>query len=99
MTIKFLEPAQKELDEAYIYYDSKEKGLGSIFMDEIYWALKNIKAYPMAWPDFSDRTRRCLLPTFPYSIIYRIRDNEILVIAIAIAQSHREPDYWNTRLK
>ena len=46
-----------------------------------------------AWSNISKRTRRCLLNKFPYGVIYQIRDEEILVLAIA--HLHRRPGYWN----
>lgn len=33
---------------------------------------------------------------FPYGVIYRHKENEILVIAVA--NLHRKPDYWQDRV-
>ncbi len=41
------------------------------------------------------KTRRLLLPRFPYQIVYRIRPGEIVVVAIA--HSRRRPGYWKSR--
>ena len=96
MNIEFLTPAQSELEEAYTYYEAQRQGLGAHFLDEILRVIKNIQAHPKAWPRFSDRTRRCLASKFPYAVIYQLRENMILIVAVA--HLHRKPGYWNERL-
>lgn len=96
MEIKLLETAQTEIDEAYTYYESQAKGLGSKFLDEIFGVIKSIKTHPKAWPNFSKRTKRCISPKFPYAVIYQLRDNIILIVAVA--HLHRKPDYWKDRV-
>lgn len=96
MQIKFLEIAQIELDESVEYYNSEHSGLGDEFLVEVLNALERIKQFPRAWHPFTDITRRCQLRRFPYGIIYQILDTEILVIAVA--NLHRNPDYWKDRI-
>lgn len=96
MEIRLLKPAQVELDDGIIWYDDQVSGLGNEFLNEILDTFKRIKLNPNAWAVFSKRTRRCLVHKFPYGIIYQIRENEILIIAIA--HQHREPDYWVGRM-
>jgi hypothetical protein len=97
MKIRFLEIAQIELDQAVAYYNSKSPGLGDDFLDEVVKALNRIGEYPDAWHRLSKRTRRCQKRRFPYGIIYQMRSDGILVIAVA--NLHRRPDYWKNRLK
>jgi plasmid stabilization system protein ParE len=87
------------LDDAYLFYEQQQPGLGKVFLNEILSAFKRIKSYPESWPPFSKRTRRYLTNKFPYGIIYqvRVKDKEILIVAIA--HLHREPGYWKDRLK
>ena len=96
MQIEFLELAQKELDDAFEYYESQQTNLGYHFLSEVQNALGLIKTYPHAWSKFSKNTRRCLLKRFPYGIIYQKRDTTILVIAIA--NLHKKPNYWAKRV-
>ncbi len=92
MRIRFLEIAQIELDDAVEYYNYEVPGLGDAFLTEVY----RIGEFPEAWHPCSKRTRRCQTRRFPYGVIYQIRKNEILVVAIA--HLHRKPDYWEERL-
>ncbi len=96
MKINFLEIAQIELDEAIEYYDYEVPGLGDMFLTEVLNALDRISKFPEAWHFFSKRTRRCQTRRFPYGIIYQIRKNEILIVAVA--HLHRKPDYWRNRI-
>jgi toxin ParE2 len=96
MKINFLEIAQIELDDAIEYYNYEVPGLGDAFLTEVLNALDRIGQYPEAWHPYSKRTRRCQTRRFPYGIIYQIRKQEILVVAVA--NLHRKPDYWKDRI-
>ncbi len=96
MKINFLEIAQIELDDAIEYYNYELPGLGDAFLTEALNALDRIGEFPEAWHPSSKRTRRCQTRRFPYGIIYQIREQEILVVAIA--HFHRKPDYWKGRI-
>lgn len=96
MVVQFLEPAQAELTEAIGYYDSQEAGLGSQFTEEIKRTIGRVLLYPEAWPPISKRTRRCLMNKFPYGIIYQIRGDVLLIIAVM--HLHREPKTWKSRV-
>lgn len=97
MNIQFLDLAEKELDEAKEYYDIQYSGLGSQFLSEISNALERIKQHPNAWHPLGKRTRRCQLKRFPYAVIYQVREQYILVVAIM--NLHRQPSYWKQRVK
>lgn len=97
MEIRLLNVAQKELDESFEFYEEQMEGLGYDFLAEILATFKRIKLDTEAWTPFSDRTRRCLVNRFPYGVMYQVRTDEILVVAIA--HLHRKPDYWINRIK
>lgn len=96
MNVRFLSIAELELDEAVADYEEKEIGLGLRFLLEIRNSVERIVAYPEAWNLLSANARRCRTKVFPYGIIYQVRRDEILILAIA--SLHREPAYWQSRL-
>jgi len=96
VNVNFLKAAEGELDEGIDYYNAQRSGLGFEFLDQVQSAVARIKQYPDAWQQLSQRTRRCLIKQFPYGIIYQIRSDEILIVAIT--HLHRKPDYWTNRL-
>ena len=97
MEIRLLKSAQAEMDDGITYYEEQVNGLGFEFLDEILDTFKRIKLNPDAWSPLSKRTRRCLVHRFPYGIIYQIRENNILIIAIAHLQ--KKPEYWMDRIE
>ncbi|MBI4844335.1 MAG: type II toxin-antitoxin system RelE/ParE family toxin [Nitrospirae bacterium] len=96
MKVRFLKPAQAEVDDAVAWYDSQSRNLGTQFLDDLDRAVRRIVAYPLSSTKIEEDLRRCLLSRFPYGIIYGI-DSETVVV-IAVAHLHREPRYWIDRL-
>jgi toxin ParE2 len=93
----FLEPAQLEFDEAVNFYNEQKDGLGYEFVEEVFNSINRILRHPEAWTKLSKRTRRCRTKRFPYGIIYEIRGEMILIVAIT--HLRRRPMYWRDRLK
>ncbi len=96
MNVRFLQVAKVELDDAVEYYNREKAGLGYEFLWEVFFALDRIKQFPQAWQVFYEDTRRFLLRRFPYGIVY-LREADLIVV-LAIAHLHRQPDYWIERL-
>lgn len=92
MQVRFLQPAQYELDDAIDYYNAQMPSLGQAFLLEILTSLDRLCLWPNAWHSVSKSTRRCQLKRFPYGIIYSKVDDVILVLAIG--HLHRNPEYW-----
>lgn len=96
MKVRFLSCAEVELDKAIVYYEAKEAGLGLRFLSEVRDSVERIVLYPEAWHRLSCNTHRCRTKVFPFGIIYQIKKNELLIVAIAAL--HREPEYWKDRI-
>ena len=87
MKIDFLAPAKAEFKDAIAHYNLQSEGLGFEFAAEVKRTLERIFQYPEAWPPLSKRTRRCRTNRVPYGVIYQIRGETILVVAIRCAFS------------
>ena len=96
MNTSFLDAAQSEFDDAIDYYDKQRPGLGSEFAEEVEDTLERVSHYPEAWSPLSPRVRRCVINRFPYSVLYEVR-SEIIII-VAIQHQHQEPESWRTRV-
>ena len=97
MKVHYLSVAEAELDSAILYYEQQETGLGIRFFTEVRNTIDRIVAFSNAWYPISQNTRRCRTKVFPYGIIYQIREDHILIIAVA--HLHRKPEYWKKRVK
>ena len=97
MEITFLPPAKSELTDATSYYNMQSEGLGYEFAAEAKRTLERIVQYPDAWFKLSKRTRRCRTNRFPYAVIYQVRQDSLIIVAIM--HLSREPETWKSRLK
>ena len=97
MNVRVLEVAEKELDEAVSYYNNQVAGLGDAFLLEAVAAIERIRQFPDAWHPLGENVRRCRLRRFPYGLIYQADETGVLVVAVA--HTHRRPEYWRDRLK
>jgi plasmid stabilization system protein ParE len=96
MRIEILSAAEDELADAISYYNEQSEGLGYEFAAEIDQTFARILQFPDAWFPLSPRTRRCRAKRFPYGVIYQVRSDIILVVAIMHMRRH--PDSWKKRL-
>lgn len=96
MNVKFLTPARSDVREIINYYRGRRDGLGLEFAAELRQTLMRIRHYPRAWSPLSSRVRRCRVNRFPYSVIYEVRE-DVLIIA-AIQHHHKEPNSWRNRM-
>ncbi len=96
MKVEFLKIAEIELAEAVSYLNEQSEGLGFEFAVEVKQTIIRIIQYPYAWTELSKRTRRCRTKRFPYGLVYQIRDDLILIVAVMHLRRH--PDTWKSRL-
>ena len=93
---RFTSAALTELKQATLYYEQREDGLGTVFLDEIEATVSRILQHPQAWHPLSARTRRCRTHRFPFGLIYQIRVDEILITSVM--DLHRDPASWRDLL-
>jgi len=65
MSIRPLEPAQTELNEAISWYAEQAPVLGDAFLLETLKVLNFIEQFPQAWHPLTPEIRRCRLKRFP----------------------------------
>ena len=95
MTFEFHPEARTEFIDAVAYYENSRSGIGLQFSREVYATINRVTASPNSWPNITENTRRCFTRRFPYSVVYEVREQDVLIIAIA--HFSREPFYWSDR--
>lgn len=88
--------AELEIEETFEYYRGESPRIAERFLREIGSSIKKIRSNPKLFPSYTKNTRRRVLGSFPFSVIYQERDEIILIIAIAHAK--RREGYWSKRL-
>lgn len=95
MKLHWHEEARAEADSAAAFYRDKQSGLAQRFLDNLDIALQRIRRHPLVYRRVEGEIRKCRVPNFPYGVIYRIRPNDIEIIAVM--QLRRSPGYWRER--
>ena len=57
--------------------------------------MREICNAPERWKRADYGTRRFMLPNFPFSIVYRVQQDAVEVVAVA--HHRRRPGYWRGR--
>jgi len=86
-----------ELTEAVRWYESKRARLGGELLDQFSALITRLTLNPESGSPISadQKTRRLLVPRFPYQVVYRVCPDEIVVVALAHLK--RRPGYWKHR--
>jgi plasmid stabilization system protein ParE len=95
--LQLSDPATAELIHAIRWYEQQRTGLGDELLDAITETIDLIRTHPEIGVPRSTRrpSRQVHVNRFPYNVVYRIRDNDIYVVAVA--HTSRRPDYWKHR--
>jgi len=96
LPIVFLDEARAEFDAAADWYEAKMPGLGKTFVRHVEDVLKNIGALPRMHQMIHHSVRRAVVKKFPYTILYTIEPDHILVIAVF--HGKRDPSIWQGRI-
>jgi len=97
MNVDYTTEARQDLFEAAEYYENREQGLGKRFRAEIAGVLNTAARTPLLWREREAGYRRVNCPVFPYYIAFVIREDFLVVVAVA--HGSREPGFWHDRLK
>ncbi|HEX6189541.1 MAG TPA: type II toxin-antitoxin system RelE/ParE family toxin [Pyrinomonadaceae bacterium] len=93
---RFLTPANEELSEAAKFYEAHSTGLGSDYLNEVQHAIDLVCEFPELGQAIDQRLRRVVLHRFPFSLIYSVETDGIVIMALA--HQRRRPGYWKSRV-
>jgi toxin ParE1/3/4 len=96
MRAKFLASARGEFLKEVGYYNEKALGLGAALVQEVEDATARALAFPESGSPGPAGTRFIVVNKFPFSLVYRL-DREGIVV-FALAHHKREPEYWVSRV-
>ena len=95
MKLRILREAEQEIDEAAAYYAREAPGVVARFFGEVDHALAQLAERPLAYAEVDRRYRGCVMTRFPYTVMYELGVDEIIVHAFA--HHSRRPGYWRDR--
>ena len=85
-----------EMAEAAAWYAERGLDLDTAFLDEASRVLGAIRTSPGRYPVVEENIRRAVLKRFPYVVLFRPREDEVVVIACF--HGRRDPEEWRRRL-
>jgi len=91
-TFRYLAPASGELRNASHYYQQRSRRVAASFMVEVQKAVDQVLEYPDSAPVILGGVRGKVILRFPYSLMYRVVDD--VVIILAVAHHRQRPEFW-----
>lgn len=91
----FRPEAERELSEAYRWYQERSPALGEEFLRCIDACIESIHRNPRMYPAVHEDIHRALVRRFPFGVFYLIRQQKIVILAVFHAS--RDPDQWRKR--
>jgi plasmid stabilization system protein ParE len=93
--IRFHPAAAAEVEAAVQWYAERSPVAARAFAAEVSTCVERVGEAPERWPRYVHGTRRYLLPHFPFSLVYRVRNGDVEIVAVA--HHMRRPGYWRSR--
>jgi plasmid stabilization system protein ParE len=93
--VRFTREAARDLDEAFSFYEQRRPGLGREFLFQVAASIELAKEMPHAWPLVSGEDRACRVQRFPYRLVYFVKSDGMVVLAVA--HYKRRLNYWVKR--
>lgn len=80
--VVILPGVEQDMDEAILWYEKQQKGLGIRFYSLLLDKLEEIRTTPQYYYFIHEEYRRITIYPFPYNVIYRIVGSKVLVLAL-----------------
>ena len=93
--VRFQDDARLEFLDTIAYYEAIHVGLGERFRKSVEAAINLAATLPLAGTPHKYRTRPVFPKKFPFSIVYWVTDEDIVIFAVA--HFKKKPDYWSNR--
>lgn len=87
---------EDDITEAADWYETQNSGLGREFIRLVREAISVLSARPLQFRRIYQEIRRAPVRRFPYGLLYRVRDQEIVVVACMHAR--RDSKRWADRV-
>jgi plasmid stabilization system protein ParE len=94
--LQFRTAATVEFAEAIRWYEGQRLGLGTRFRAAVSDTLRRIVSDPDSYPVVESEIRQAIVRKFPYSVLYLLESNRVVVLAVF--HGSRDPEDWQSRI-
>jgi plasmid stabilization system protein ParE len=92
--IVFRPEAEADAIETRDWYEARRSGLGLEFNAELERTIDRIQERPLSFQRVRGDTRRAVLDRFPYSVYFRLLEDDVVVVAV---HGRQHPRRWQSR--
>jgi plasmid stabilization system protein ParE len=92
----FLPEAWEDIYEAAVWYRQRDPLVAREFTRRVKAATKRISQNPLRFPLLDGEARHLVLDHYPYSIIYLIAEEEVVILSCF--HQRRDPAEWKRRM-
>ena len=92
----FAPEAERDISEAYAWYEGRRVGLGEEFLSCIEACSEAIRRTPEMHGTIHENYRRSLVRRFPYAVFYEYVEGTVTVYGVF--HTSRDPHKWRERL-
>lgn len=80
--LEIKDEANREIIEAYLYYQEKRTGLGEEFLEHLDSYFERIVSNPKHFSQKRKPYREAFIKRFPFLIVYEITKNKIIIYSV-----------------
>ncbi len=96
MKVEYHPLSAEDLINAKNFYDQQQLGLSQAFQSEVFQTIERIKSTPLLYTEVKG-VRRALLKHFPFSIAYRLLNND--TVRILLIRHHKRHQNFGSKRK
>jgi plasmid stabilization system protein ParE len=93
--IRIRPEAERDVEEAFSWYEEQRSGLGREFVLELDTVYQKLQESPLLYAEIYRRVRRAVLRRFPVGVFYVCAKEEVRVLAVI--HLARSPNVWQSR--
>ena len=93
--VRLLPAVEADLRSGFDWYEERQVGLGAEFIRCVDSCVELIRRHPEVGPVIHRQVRRAVIRRFPYSIMYLVETD--VVVVVAIFHAARDPNVWKRR--
>ena len=94
-SVRFHSEAEEELLQHEAWYRERSEVAAQGFLLELEHAIAAVSEAPGRWPIGRRGERPYVFPRYPFTLLYRVREDYVFVTAVA--HHSRRPGYWHHR--
>lgn len=95
MQVKITKKAEHHLENGYLFYEDRQLGLGTYFLDSLYSDIDSLAIFGGIHAKHLG-AHRLIASKFPFAVYYKIKDN--IAFVVSVLNCRRSPAWIKNKL-